>query len=158
MELEKVGPSTEVALPVLHSLAIPAMTDEAISQVVALEQWNLARPQQDIQTDHFLHAGEYVRTVFIPKDVLVTGALVKVATVLFINGDVTVYIDGEPARIAGYAIVRADAYRKQVFWAHADTHLTMSFATGATTLEDAEDEFTDEAGRLITRTNVETGE
>lgn len=144
------------AVVVSRPLVIPPMSAEAIAQVAALEQWNLARPQREIHTDHILHGGMYARTVFIPKDVLATGALVKVPTMLTIQGDVIVYIDGEPTRISGYAVVPAAGHRKQVFWAQVDTFLTMTFPTGAKTLEEAEDEFTDEAGRLISRVEGNT--
>jgi hypothetical protein len=127
------------------------MTDSQIAAVYAVEEDVLKCEQVEITTLHEFHAGMYARTIVIPADVILTGALIKIPTLLILSGDVTIMIDGARTRLTGYGVIPAADGRKQVFIAHSDTHLTMIFKTEATTIEEAENEFTDEADRLITR-------
>lgn len=138
----------ELALP---PSTIPAMADSDIDAVQRLEQANLQRPQHKVATSHAFHAGLYARTVTVPAGCLLTGALIKIATVLIANGHALMYLDGAPQELRGYNVLLADARRKQAFVALADTHLTMLFATDAKTIEDAEREFTDEHALLVSR-------
>lgn len=131
--------------------AIQPMTSEAIDKVRALEDQLAALPQVEIETHHALHGGMYVRTITIPSGVALTGALIRVATVLIINGDADVYIGSTTKRLRGYNVLQAGAGRKQAFYAHKDTQVTMVFPTDATTVEQAENEFTEEADRLLSR-------
>lgn len=134
----------------MHNL-IPSMSDEAIGKVRRLEVRNVERKQVDIPTDHVLHGGMYARTIMIPAEVLLTGALIKIATMLIVAGNATVYMDGEAIELNGYNIFPACKNRKQAFYAHADTYLTMLFPTQANTVEEAEIEFTDEHALLFSR-------
>lgn len=130
---------------------IPPMSAEDVERVRRLENQVLARPQVSLRTDHVLHAGMYARTVCLPPDTVLTGALIKIATTLVISGDVLVFTGGETRRLVGYHVLAAAASRKQAFIACAETHITMIFPTQATTVEEAEAEFTDEADRLMSR-------
>ncbi len=141
-------------LIVAPAVALPPMSDEAIENVRALEGAILARPQRAIPTEHVLHFGMYYRTICIPAGVVITGALIKVATVLMVVGDVSIFIGDNELRVRGHERVPASAGRKVGFYAHADTYLTMIFPTGARTREEAEREFTDEADRLWSRHGV----
>jgi hypothetical protein len=127
------------------------MTPEAIDKVRALERFTGTLAQVEIPTEHLLHAGLYARTIRIPAGVLLTGAHIKRATVLVISGHVTVFVGEGSIEITGYQVLPASAGRKQVFLAHTDTFVTMLFPTEAATVEAAENEFTDEAGRLLSR-------
>lgn len=130
---------------------VPAMTGEAVGKVRALETLITGLPQTPISTHHVLHGGTYARTVMIPAGTVITGALVKVPTTLIVCGDCTVFIGEESIRVKGYNVFAASAGRKQAFNAHSDLFLTMVFATEAQTVEQAEDEFTDEAHLLLSR-------
>lgn len=130
---------------------IPAMSEAAIDKVRQLEAIVGTLPQVQIRTHHFLHAGMYSRTVFVPAGVLITGVLIKVPTLLISDGDATVYVDGTPMFLRGRCVVRAEGGRKQAFFAETDLHLTMLFATSAATVEEAEAEFTSEPELLQTR-------
>lgn len=139
----------------LVPLSIGSMSVSAIDQVRRLEGLAMQLPQVAIETGHVLHAGLYARTVRVPAGVVITGALVKIATLLVIDGDVLVHVDdGPPLRLQGHHVLPARAGRKQAFFAQADTHITMIFATAATTVAEAEAEFTDEADLLVSRRNV----
>jgi len=133
---------------------MPAMTEAAKDNVRLLEQAILARPQCDIPTEHVLHGGMYCRTICIPAGVVITGAEIKVPTMLVVVGDTTAFIGDAEFRLQGFQRVPASAGRKVSFFAHADTWLTMLFPTDATTVERAEEEFTDEADRLWSRNGV----
>lgn len=131
---------------------IPAMSTYSVEKVRALESCSAALlPQVNIATSHVLHAGMYARTIMIPAGVMLTGALIKVATVLIFSGHAHVFIGDETAEINGYRVLAASAHRKQAFVAVTDTYLTMLFKSEADTYSQAEDEFTDEPHILMSR-------
>ena len=130
---------------------IPAMSRAQVDKVYALEAITGKMPQVDMPTAHVLHGGMYARTIAIPAGVVLTGALIEIATILVIAGDVVVYLGDTAARMFGYNVLAASAGRKQAFAAQSDTHLTMVFATNAKTVEEAEEQFTMEAGLLMSR-------
>lgn len=137
--------------PAVILRALPAMAPEDVDRVRQLETAQWRAPHAPLSTHHVLHGGVYARTIHLPAGAVITGALVKVATTLTIHGDVTVFIGDDTIRLQGYNVIPASAGRKQAFAAHADTHITMSFATNARTVQEAEDEFTDEAHLLLSR-------
>ncbi len=135
---------------------IKSMSVAAIERVRALEEITGQMEQADIETWHVLHGGMYSRTIEIPAGVVLTGALVKVPTVLVVNGDVSVFANDQEVRITGHAVIPASANRKQAFIAHENTWLTMTFKTNASCVLDAENEFTEEADRLMSRHEMAT--
>ena len=136
--------------------AIAPMSAGAIANVVALEQQVLACPQTQITTHHVLHGGLYSRTIVIPAGVVLTGALITIPTLLFISGDVLVYVgEDQRIRITGTAVIPASAGRKQAFVAHQDTSISMVFPTNSTSVEQAEAEFTDDAALLFSRRDAD---
>lgn len=131
---------------------IVAMEPSAISKVRLLETAARAQPQVSVQTDHVIHAGMYARTVFLAAGTMITGALVKRATLLIVAGEASIYVGtDEPLHVSGYAVLRAAAGRKQAIIAITHTYLTMLFPTEVRTVEDAEREFTDEPDILMSR-------
>lgn len=130
---------------------IVAMSAPTIERARALEQASLQLPQVPIETAHTFHAGLYARTVMIPAGVVITGVLIKIATLLIVSGEAIMYGEDGPVELHGYNVLSAAAGRKQVFVARTDTHLTMLFATAAKTVAEAEAEFTVEPGLLCSR-------
>lgn len=133
----------------LSNAHIPAMTEAAINKVYALEAANSQQPQIAIATSHLFHGGIYARTIMLRAGTLLTGALIKRATTLIISGDIFIFIGAKTQFLRGYNVLPASANRKQVFIALTDTNMTMFFPTKARTVEEAEEEFTDEAGLLF---------
>jgi hypothetical protein len=134
------------------TLTIPTMSEPAMAKVRRLEQHLLAtEPQIDLQYQHEIYAGLYDRTVLVPAGYTITGTPVKIETLLTIVGDVIIGLDGNETRVTGFAKIRAAAHRMGVFTAITDTFISMSFATQAKTVEEAEAQFTDEAHRLASR-------
>lgn len=130
---------------------IPTMTPQAIDKVRELEAITRELPQVEIATEHVLHGGMYARTICIPAGVVLTGVFIRVPTLLVFDGNATVNASDEVVTLVGYHVLAASAHRRQAFLAHADTRLTMVFATQAKTVAEAEDEFTDEAHLLFSR-------
>jgi hypothetical protein len=136
----------------MNALAIPRMNEGAIDLMGRLEAATALEPQAKIATHHVLHGGVYARTILIPAGTAIVGALVDIPTTLIVSGDCTVALgDGRTERLTGYHVLPASGRRKQAFFAHADTHLTMVFATSAKSVREAEDEFTAEAHKLMSR-------
>lgn len=154
--MNKLLPHDQTMHPVIkRALAIRTMTLEQIERVEQLEKKTLAEQRQfHLETDHVLFYGMYSRTVLIPAGVYITGALIKIPTILVVSGECDIVIDDKMSRVTGYAVFPAEAGRKQVIAAIKDTHVTMTFPTAAKSIEEAEEEFTDEASRLASRREV----
>lgn len=130
---------------------IPAMSESAIAKVNALADFSRQHEQVKIDTHHIIHGGMYGRTITIPAGVMLTGVLIKVPTILVVSGDCTVFADNKSFRLSGFHALPASANRKQAFIAHSDTTMTMILASDAMTVEQAEDQFTDEGDQLFSR-------
>lgn len=130
---------------------LPAMSPGDVEKVSQLEDFLGQLDQVAIATQHHFHAGLYARTIRVPAGVVITGALIKIPTLLVLSGHATVFVGGESLELQGYHVLPGQAGRKQVFMAHTDTDLTMVFASQATTVEEAEAEFTDETDLLLSR-------
>lgn len=124
-------------------------TPSALANVRGFEALCLQQEQVPITTEHLFHAGLYARTVRIVEGTVFTSALVKRATVLIVDGDISVTANDKVVRFTGYHVIPAKEDRKHAFFAHRDTCLTMLFATTSVTLEEVEREFTDEAHMLV---------
>ena len=136
---------------------IAPMSQAAIDRVRQIEAVNLTRPQTELHFEHDLHAGMYARTMIVPELAadevcVITAVLIKVPTLVIACGDALVYVgENEPLRLTGYSVIQAAAGRRQAFIAQSGFRLTMIFPTTAETVEEAENEFTDEAEMLQSR-------
>lgn len=108
-------------------------------------------PQVEIQTEHIIHGGMYARTIRLQPGTLICGCLYKVPTMLVVNGSARVYVGDGWTDVAGYNVIAASSGRKQLFLALGQVEITMMFATKAKTVEEAENEMTDEADMLVSR-------
>ena len=131
--------------------AIRSMTPAQVGAVRRLESAVRKLPQVEIDTQHVIHAGTYSRTIRIAAGVLLTGAEIKRSTLLVFHGRALVTMGDETVELAGYHVIPAMPGRKQAFLALDDCDLTMIFATGAGSIEEAESEFTDEPHLLMSR-------
>lgn len=140
------------------------MTASSIALVREFQDAEAAKHQVTLETRHVLHGGMYARTIRLPAGITITGALIKIATLVIVDGDVIVWLGTESRRLTDYTVLPASAGRKQVFCALLETFITMIFPTEAQTVEEAERQFTDEAEILASRredadnTAVITGE
>ena len=102
-------------------------------------------------TEHILHSGVYTRTVFLPKGGVIVGVKMKIPTTLILSGHMSVYIGEEVYHFKGYKVLPTLGERKQMMFALEDSYITLSFKTDAKTIEEAENEMTDEADTLLSR-------
>lgn len=130
---------------------IPANSKEELELFDrAIERMN-KQEQIEVPTKSFIHAGIYCRTCLVPKGGVIAGALIKIPTVLFVSGDCTFTAGNKTVHLKGTQIFRTSPGRRQLFVAHEDTLISMSFATEAKTLSECEREFTDEYEQLISK-------
>jgi hypothetical protein len=128
-----------------------ALTNESMNELITVQNAMLGLPQVEVKTEHIIHGGMYVRTIRIAPEVVLMGALVKVPTVLIVNGRTKAFTGDGWIELDGYHVIPANAGRKQIFVAQEETCITMIFPTEAKTVERAEAEFTDEAEALMSR-------
>lgn len=96
-----------------------------------------------------LHDGIYTRTVWQPKGTILVAARVRVATTIILDGDQCVAGASEtPIRFKGRQILAAAPGRKVVVLAYEDSVCTTCFRTNATSVSEAEREYTDEWAKL----------
>lgn len=139
------------ALAPVKGAAIASMSQEDIDKVRRLEDRLREFDPVEIPVEHTLHAGLYARTICIPAGVVATGVLIKIATVMIVCGDCTMFVGDDRLHLQGYHVIPAGAGRKQACWAHTDTYVTMLFASDAPTVDSAECQFTDETDCLQSR-------
>lgn len=100
---------------------LPVMGQSEVDSVRELETAAMRLPQVHIPTDHVFHAGMYARTIKIPAGVALTGAQIKIPTILIISGDTLVYGENGATRYTGYHVALGQRGRKQAFYALQDT-------------------------------------
>lgn len=132
---------TEITWP---STLLVAPDPQTLEQLRDLDAAMLALPQTEIPIDHLIHGGMYARTAHVPADTIVSGALLRRATVLVLHGDVTVFTGTESVRLRGFHVLPGSAWRKQLFRTHGVTRMTMVLPSNAQSVDEAEHEFTDE--------------
>jgi len=131
---------------------IPAMTSDQHAIGLQAEDWIKANlPLIHCCTQHTLHDGIYSRTVFIPAGAVVVGVVIKVPTTITMHGKMAFYVGDSVKHIEGYHVVTAEGGRKQIVYAFTDSYVTLAFKTNARTIEEAENQMTDEADRLMSR-------
>ena len=126
-------------------------TESELAAVRRVEEKLKTVKQNGMETWHVLHGGIYSRTIFLEKDQVIVGAQIKVPTTIMINGSLLISSGGESFEIKGVNVIPASKNRKQIMKATEKTSVTMCFATSAKTVEEAEEEFSDEAGNLMSR-------
>lgn len=131
--------------------AVPATTPEALEIINRVEAKMRTKPQIDLKTEHVLHAGMYARTVRLDAKVAIVSVMIKVPTMLTVNGKCRVFAGEAWHDFDGYRVIPAEAGRKLIYVTFAPTEITMVFPSKAKTIEEAEREFTDESDMLLSR-------
>lgn len=107
--------------------------------------------QIELTTVHTIHSGVYTRTITLKPGTFIISGEIKIPTTLIVQGKAKVNLGNKAYTILGYHVLTAQAGRKQYIEAIEETNLTMLFKTDAKTVEEAEEEFTDEYEDLISR-------
>ena len=132
-----------------RKLSIAPSTPQAIDKVNRLTTAMREQlPAVPFVTEHLLHAGMYLRTVRMPANTLIAAVLFKRATALIIEGSADVWSNDEVIPVDGYSVIPCAAGRKIALITRSDLKATMVFPSSATTVAEAEKEFTDEYDQL----------
>jgi hypothetical protein len=140
-----------IPLPVTAALVPPSPS--VLGKLNQIHEWTLAFPQAEIATEHLLHGGMYARTIRLEPETLMNGSLIKLATILIIQGSCAVVIGDRVVELVGYNVIPGCVGRKQSFVTRGPVEMTMIFSTQAENITKAEDEVFAEAGQLISRKN-----
>lgn len=129
------------------------MSDVAVitDKVRALERAILDMPQVNFETQMLAHGGLGARTIFIPADTVLTGAMTNIDNICVVCGDITVTTDNGEKRVTGFHVLTAKAGFKRAGLSHADTWWTTIWRTDLTDAQAMEEEMTVEADMLQTR-------
>jgi hypothetical protein len=143
---------------------VPAMGEHALALVRELQAQLEKLPQVPVRMHHVLHGGMYARTCYIPAGCTLACCLIKVPSIVILCGSASIYVGtDQPLVLEGHNVMPASAGRKQAFQSLTDFALTMVYVTNAKTVEQAENEMTDEPHMLASRrdglnTTIITGE
>jgi selenocysteine-specific translation elongation factor len=132
--------------------SLPAASPEILEKIALVEA--RIRPREhtlQVQMEHHLHAGMYARTCRLAANQVITSVLIKIPTLLIVNGDCVVLAGEKWHELKGYNVIPANSRRKQIYVTRGATEITMIFPTDAKTVQEAESEFTDEADSLLSR-------
>ena len=135
----------------VENVKLDSISTHILDQIFAFQMERLALPQLEVKTEHVIHGGMYSRTIKLDAGVVLVGALIKVSTMLVVSGKTAVFTGANWIELEGQHVIPARAGRKQIFVTRAETSITMTFRTDAKTVEQAEQEFTDEAELLMSR-------
>ncbi len=98
--------------------------------------------QVDIPVQHYFVPGVYIREIFVPKGILLTGKIHKYPQFHVITkGDISMLIDGEMKRVQGPCNIMSPAGSKRIAYAHEDTIWLMVHGTNETDIERIENHF-----------------
>lgn len=130
---------------------------EGIDKVRQFQEMLAQMPQEQIPLHHLIHGRMYARTVFIKAGTILVGAETNLDNICIIHGDATVSTDQGVFRLTGFNILPALKGHKRVVVTHADTYWTTLVHTDKQTVQEAEDEMTNESHLLLSRKQI-TGE
>jgi hypothetical protein len=99
----------------LCGAALPATPPEYRDLLIQARELIKTCPQVELPTEHFLHAGMYARTVRMPAGTVLGGALIKVRTMVIVNGHAKIFVADGVAEIEGFNVYPASANRMQMF-------------------------------------------
>jgi hypothetical protein len=137
---------------VLLDNSMPATTPEILEKI-ALAEARMKTHEHTfrVEMQHDLHAGMYARTCRVAANQAFSSVLIKIPTLIIVNGDCIVLFGEGWHELIGYNVLQASAGRKQIYVTRGQTEITMIFPTAAKTVEEAEDEFSDESANLLSR-------
>lgn len=130
---------------------LPSVSSDFAEKIDAVKAELLKEPQCEYPVSHSIYEGMYHRTVFLPQGALAVGARIRIPTLLIISGHIRTNEGDRMKEYKGYFVLEGSAFRQQVILALEDSYMTMVFPTKAETVQEAEDEFTEESEQLQTR-------
>lgn len=137
-------------------ISLPPTPPEIVDWIKEYEGNARELDQLDVKTEHLIHAGMYARTVHLPAMGMFTNVLIKIPTVVIVSGYCYMWAGTKWVKLVGYHAFPASAGRKQICMTKEPTSVTMIFSTDATTVEEAESQFTDEIVDLLSHKQPES--
>lgn len=119
--------------------AMMPTVQELQHRIVVLEQNILKRPQEDCPMTHWLEGQYYYRSIFIRAGMLITGACHRLEHECVSIGDILVSTDVGMKRLTGYNRLWAEAGKKRIGFALADTVWTTIHWTDQPSLDGIEE-------------------
>jgi hypothetical protein len=144
--LERLTASLQTIAP-----ALPPVSRETLDKLAIVQEALLSVEQVPVATEHLLHGGMYARTIRLQAGAVMVGSLMKLATVLIVNGYGSALAGEDRIDLEGYNVMPGSAGRKLLFVARGPVEMTMIFPTQARTVEEAENEVCAEAHLLMSR-------
>jgi len=123
---------------------VPACTTGALVAVRQFEDFLKSLPQVRLERENLLHAGCYCRTLYVPEGIVLTGALMKLPTILIVSGHVRMTVGDRVEELKGYRVMACEAGRKTAFRTLGATAITCIFASNASSPEEAVGQMTDD--------------
>lgn len=133
------------------SLTLAPASRQTLDKIQIVHEALLQVADVEVTTEHVLHGGMYIRTLRREAGIVSVGSLIKLPTILIVNGSASVWAGDGWTELEGYNVIPGHAWRKQIFVTRGPVEMTMIFATQAKTVEEAENEVFAEADALISR-------
>lgn len=147
--LRDIEAGEEITNDYRNALALAMVSEHSIDVV---EQYLLSTPQVDVDTRHALAGEVYARTIHVPAGVVMVGARHLHDHINIFVGDVSFRTDQGMKRLTGFNVLPTKGGMKRVGYFHTPTSWTTVSHTKLTDLAEIEEEMTDEAHKLQTRT------
>jgi hypothetical protein len=110
-------------------------------RIMTIEKRLMELPDVEMRLEHSFNGGVYLRTLYAPKNTLMTSYIYRLDHQCIISSGVVSYRDETMGgKIIGPYIFRAFAGSKRCVYVHEDMVWTTAIKTNATTQEEAEKE------------------
>lgn len=127
---------------------------EGIDKVRQFREMLAQMPQEQIPLHHLIHGKMYARTIFAKAGTVIVGTEANLDNICVVCGDITVTTENGPIRLTGFNILPATRGHKRVGITHSDTYWTTLVHTDKQTVQEAEDEMTNESHLLLSRKQI----
>ena len=127
---------------------------EGIDKVRQFQEMLAQMPQEQIPLHHLIHGKMYARTIFAKAGTVIVGTEANLDNICVVCGDITVTTENGPIRLTGFNILPATRGHKRVGITHSDTYWTTLVHTDKQTVQEAEDEMTNESHLLLSRKQI----
>lgn len=153
--LEDLPAGTEITIDYREAMQrrIESLAVVSEHSIDVVEQYLQTIQSGDIHTQHALSGKCYARTIHVPAGITMVGAKHLHDHINIFVGDVTFRTETGMKRLTGFHVLPTKAGMKRVGYFHKPTSWTTVSYTELTDLAAIEEEMTDEAHKLHTRTH-----
>lgn len=138
-----------------YFVSLSSCSDSWLKTLTYAESIAKRAEQTLLLTHHVLHGGMYARTITMPEGTVLFGALLRIPTLLIVEGACMFRSENGDHYTNGYSIIPGSKGRKTLAVALSKVSMTMIFPTQARTVDEAEREFTDDWASLMSRQSLD---